>query len=316
MSSTKPIPLRIALDWTPNTLHTGLLLALSQNLYAESSPPLAVTLISPDLSNYVTPAKQVEQGTADLAIVPSESVIAYAESAKPGVKLQAIYAICQKDASAIVSTTVKTIGDLGKDGRKYGSYNARYEDSIIRALIQQDGGEGSKLGIEKDTGKGNLFDRVKQGELDATWIFLPWEGVEAEMEGKELSVFSVSGSEGKGVPYGYSPVIARNAAAKKGVSEEALKAFCKATRKGYEIAMLAEREKGVVGLLSEKCGENRSRDFLTRSQQSVNQYFGGEGALGSMRKERWEGWVDWLREQDLVKADIDVDGLWTNDYLG
>nr|OQO31778.1 hypothetical protein B0A51_00680 [Rachicladosporium sp. CCFEE 5018] len=310
-----PIPLRVALDWTPNTLHTGLLLALSQNLYSSAFPSLAVTLISPDLSNYTTPAKQVENGTADLAIVPSESVIAYAESAKPGVKLQAVYAICQKDASAIVSTTVKSIGDLGTEGKKYGSYNARYEDSIIRALIEQDGGEGAKLGIEKDTGKGDLFERVKKGELDATWIFLPWEGVEAEMEGKELSVFSVSGVEGKGVPYGYSPVIARNAAAKEGVSEEALRAFCGATRKGYEMALAEGKGEVVLGVLEKECGEGKGRGFLERSQGSVNGYYGGEGELGSMRTERWEEWVGWLRKESLVKVEVDVGSLWTNEFL-
>ncbi|KAK6436621.1 hypothetical protein LTR95_007191 [Oleoguttula sp. CCFEE 5521] len=311
-----PIPIRIALDWTPNTLHTGLLLALSHSLYPNASPPLAVTLISPDLSNYTTPAKQVEQGTADLAVVPSESVIAYAESNKPGVKLQAVYTICQRDASAIVSSTVSRIGDLGKEGKRYGSYNARYEDSIIRALIEQDGGEGAKLGIEKDTGKGDLFERVKEGELDATWIFLPWEGVEAELEGKKLSVCPVSGSEGKGVPYGYSPVIARNAAAKEGLSEEVLRAFCQATRKGYEMALAEGKGEEVLGVLEKECGAGKGRVFLERSQGSVNEYYGGEEELGSMKKERWDEWVGWLRKEGLVKAKIDVHSLWTNEYLG
>ena len=43
-----------------------------------------------------------------------------------------------------------------------------------------------------------------QGEADATWVFMPWEGVEASRKGVELNAFRLSES---GIPYGYSPVV-------------------------------------------------------------------------------------------------------------
>lgn len=45
---------------------------------------------------------------------------------------------------------------------------------------------------------------VPQGEADATWVFMGWEGIEAKRKGVELNAF---GLEEFGVPYGYSPLL-------------------------------------------------------------------------------------------------------------
>jgi ABC-type nitrate/sulfonate/bicarbonate transport system substrate-binding protein len=113
--------LRIALDWTPNTIHSGLYLAQQKGYYAKHN--LTVELLPPDAAYSKTPAKQLELGEVDLAICPSESCIAYNESGK--MQLQAIYAILQKDASAIVGTKLNSMRELG-EGKRHGSYNARY----------------------------------------------------------------------------------------------------------------------------------------------------------------------------------------------
>lgn len=117
--------IRIALDWTPNTIHSGLYLAQAKGIYSKHN--LNVELIPPDAKYSKTPAKQLEAGVVDLAICPSESCIAYNESGK--MKLQAIYAILAKDASAIVGLEkLDSMRELGQ-GKRYGSYNARYEVS-------------------------------------------------------------------------------------------------------------------------------------------------------------------------------------------
>ncbi|USW50044.1 Putative NMT1/THI5 family protein [Septoria linicola] len=127
MTSTK---LRVALDWTPNTIHSGLYLALAKGIYQKHG--LDVELLPPDAQYSKTPAKRLEAGEVDLAICPSESCIAYNERGK--MRLQAIYAILQKDASAIVSTKLGRMRELG-DGKRYGSYNARYEDKLVASMV-------------------------------------------------------------------------------------------------------------------------------------------------------------------------------------
>lgn len=154
----------------PDTIHSGLYLALQKGLFSDRG--LDVQLLPPDQDYSITPAKRLENGEVDLAICPSESCIAYNETGK--MKLQAIYAILQKDASAIASAKHSDIKAL--DGGVYGSYNAKYEDHIVRTMVSNGGGNGENMKIKNSSGKLSLFDEARKGDVDATWIFLPWEG--------------------------------------------------------------------------------------------------------------------------------------------
>jgi NitT/TauT family transport system substrate-binding protein len=110
------------------------------------------------------------------------------------MRLQAIYAILQRDASAIVSTKLDNIAKLGEG--TYGSYNAKYEDHIVKAMVTSAGGRGEGMQIKNSTGKFSLFEELKNGALD-----------EAKLDSVKIHPFK---PEEYGVPYGYSPVIARD----------------------------------------------------------------------------------------------------------
>jgi NitT/TauT family transport system substrate-binding protein len=224
------------------------------------------------------------------------------------MQLQAIYAILQRDASALVATKLKRVAELG-EGKVYGSYNARYEDAIVKAMVASDGGNGKGVKIERQQGKLSLFEATKSGKVDATWVFVPWEGVEAELEGAEANYFRMEEFE---IPYGYSPVIARNAAA-GGVSAEALKKFVKITREAYESVEL-DAKVGVKALLPH-CRPERSEEFLKKSQESINRFYSDGSQLGTMSEQRWEIWLTWLEEQNMVQpGTVKVGSLFTNEF--
>lgn len=297
-----PTIIKIALDWTPNTIHTGLYLALEAGFY--TSRGLDVQLLPPDASYSKTPAKRLEDGEVDLAICPSESCIAYQQSGK--LEIQAIYAILQRDASAIVSTKLNRIAELG-EGKIYGSYNARYEDDIIKAMVSKDGGDPAGVGLEHQQGKLSLFEALKEDKVDATWVFMPWEGVEAESEGVKLNVFE---AKDYGIPYGYSPVIARNASADK-LDTTALHDFVVATREGYARAM--QNVDQAAEVLSKHCDPLRSEDFLRKSQRNINEYYGDGSTLGAMSSRRWDEWIQWLVRGGMVESkSIRTDRLFAN----
>ncbi|GAB7365794.1 hypothetical protein MBLNU230_g7127t1 [Neophaeotheca triangularis] len=312
MATEEPVTLRIALDWTPNTLHSGLILALKRRLYQARN--LNVLLLPPDPAYTTTPARKLERNEADLAICPSESCIAYAEAGK--THLQAIYALLQREgASAIVALEdnerVKRVGDLG-NGAVYGSYAARYEDGIVEYMVRKDGGESKGMRVDQGKRKLGLFDAVKKGEVDATWVFVPWEGVEAEEEGVGLRVWGV---EEGGVPYGYSPVVVRKVeeGGEGGLSADVLRRFVEATREGYGIAM-GEAGAG-AGVLEDLIEPPKSLEFLGKSQERINGFYGdGSERLGLMERERWVRWLDWLRGQGMLGKELDVDKLFTNEF--
>ena len=123
------------------------------------------------------------------------------------------------------------------DGKVYASYGARYEGRIVQQMIRNDGGKGDytestppMLGIWNTLLKvppdGQLpldflplyhhlltphllitltsSRCICQGEADATWVFMGWEGVEAELKGVKLNSFKLEDFK---VPYGHSPLL-------------------------------------------------------------------------------------------------------------
>eukprot|EP00898_Chlorokybus_atmophyticus_P007203 jgi/Chlat1/7484/Chrsp60S06994 len=205
----------VALDWTPNTNHTGFFVAQAKGLYEREG--LRVQLISPHEDEYkATPASRVDTGQAHFAISPSETVISYRTQPKDSSKspLIAVAAILQTDTSAIV--TLKSSGksrprDL--DGAKYASYGARFEGRIVQELIRADGGKGEYEEVALPML--GIWNTALKGRADATWVFEGWEGIEARRAGVELNYFRLG-------EYNDKP--------------DLVKRFLKATAEGFQFA--------------------------------------------------------------------------------
>jgi ABC-type nitrate/sulfonate/bicarbonate transport system substrate-binding protein len=129
---------------------------------------------------------------------------------------------------------------------------------------------------------------------DATWIFLPWEGVEAEMNDVELNIFKPADY---GVPYGYSPVIAYNADSSR-LTKDDLWNFVAGTMEGYNRAVYNVDE--AVDILSKHCTPARTDEFLRKSQDRINDYYSDGSTLGRMSSHRWRAWVEWLEGRGLL----------------
>ena len=66
--------LQVALDWTPNTNHTGFYVAREKGFYQASD--LQVQFLSPHTDGYKsTPGSRCRSGQSAFAVTPSESVI-------------------------------------------------------------------------------------------------------------------------------------------------------------------------------------------------------------------------------------------------
>lgn len=116
----------VALDWTPNTNHTGFYVARNNGYYKDAG--IDVTISSPHTDDYkATPASRLIDGSATFACTPSETIISYhtwPNGAKP--KIVAVAALVQSNLSAVV--TLKSSGierPAQLDGKKYASYAAR-----------------------------------------------------------------------------------------------------------------------------------------------------------------------------------------------
>jgi ABC-type nitrate/sulfonate/bicarbonate transport system substrate-binding protein len=298
--------LKIALDWRPNTNHTGFFVAEHLGYFADAQ--LDIEIISTEADNYaLTPAKKVELGLADFALCPMESVVSYRTKVQPFDAI-AVATIFQHDISAI--TTLRTSGiNRPKDleGRIYASYKARYEDKIVRQMVRNDGGKGEL--VIKYPEKLGIWNTLLSGKADATWIFVNWEGVEAEGQGIELNLFKMADF---GIPYGYSPVIMTS---QKRLEEntELYSKFIKAVKKGFQYAIAHQENSAQI--LEEYISQSDQYVDLVKSQIMTSPSYGGSETWGEMDLKKVQQFLDWLRKNKLERTRLKAEDLITNNLL-
>ena len=299
--------LRISLDWTPNTNHAGLYLALERGYFRDLD--LDVRVWTPDQDNYQsTPARRLAAGLTDIAFAPSESVFSLRTARRPA-DVEAVASLLNRDASGIAvleSSGIRRPRDL--DGRVYASYSARYEDAIVAAMIESDGGRGDFTSLNPE--RLGIWDTLLDGSADATWIFLAWEGVLAARDGIALRTFQM---EDYGIPYGYSPVLITHS----GRRDEATMRFLAGLKQGFEEAVI-ERNEAVEALIS----QNRShftddaRELLRQSLDVLAPYLvDAQGTWGVMRGDRWEEFSRWLNDRGLLARPMGAAELANVDVL-
>ncbi|MEM6646704.1 MAG: ABC transporter substrate-binding protein [Bacteroidota bacterium] len=297
---------RLALDWTPNINHIGFFVAHAKGFYHDRG--LEVTIIDPADDNYaLTPAKRVELGHAEVALCPTESVISYRTKATP-FDLIGIATVFQYDLSAIsVKADAGIASPRDLDGRSYASYQARYEDEIVRQMIRNDGGQGDiQVGYPAKLG---IWATLLDGDYDATWIFRNWEGVAADTQGVNLRHFAMRDYD---VPYSYSPLIVASEA-QIAADEDVYRHFLAATQAGFLFAA-KHRDEAVELLRSHVPSTDAHIDLWHALDVSVDA-LGTEGTWGTMDEATVERFLTWLRERGLESHPLAVDDIVTNRLL-
>ncbi|MEW5316999.1 MAG: hypothetical protein WDW38_008333 [Sanguina aurantia] len=308
----------VALDWTPNTNHTGFYIALAKGFYSDAH--LDVKLLSPHTDDYkVTPASRLMDNSAQFAITPSETVVSYhcqqketdpcsasalsAGSATQRPPVVAVAALLADSTSAIVTLASSGLARPAQlDGKVYASYGARYEGRIVQQMIKNDGGAGKF--IESTPPMLGIWHTLLKGEADATWVFMGWEGVEARRKGVELNTFKL---EDFGVAYGYSPVLVTHPDIIR--DQPALvSSFLAATSKGYTWAAAnpAEAAELFLSTVSEHhaaapAPEPLDAEMVREAQAYTSQhYIGPSGQWGMMAEAVWQDFLKWLSSQGLL----------------
>tara|TARA_B110000046_G_scaffold173759_1_gene196730 strand:- start:77718 stop:78620 length:903 start_codon:yes stop_codon:yes gene_type:complete len=291
----------LALDWTPNINHIGFFVAREMGFYDQFS--LKLDILSPLSDDYtVTPAKKVELGLADFALCPTESIISYQTKSNP-FPLVAIAAVLQNDLSAIVTrkdAKINSPKDL--DGKVYSSYEARYEDGIVKEMIKNDGGKGElKIVYPKKLG---IWNTLLSGETDATWIFSNWEGIEAEQSKTGLNYFKM---KDYGIPYSYSPVIAADRDKIK-ANEKQYKNFLEATKQGF-LYCFSNPDKAIEILKKELPDSDKNINLNDALELSLP-YFGNDQKWGKIALSELQQFVYWIKNKGLETKDIKAADLY------
>ncbi|ERG89194.1 MAG: ABC-type nitrate/sulfonate/bicarbonate transport system, periplasmic component [halophilic archaeon J07HX5] len=161
-------------------------------------------------------------------------------------------------------------------------------------MIRNDGGTG-RVGIVTPPELG-IFDAVIEGDADATWVFMPWEGLLAERAGVELNAFYLDEYE---IPYGYTPTMVARPETVADRADE-LAAFLGATGRGYRDATAAPAT--AAATLAETASPDPSdEEFLTESHHRLaDAFLTDDGNWGLMSHDRWATFVDWLATENIL----------------
>ncbi len=298
---TAPRKVTVSLDWVPNTNHTGMYVALEKGWYAEEG--LEVEFQIP--SDPAAALKQVAAGQTELGVSFQEEVtIARAKD----IPIVSVAAIIQHNTSAFAARADSGITRPREfEGKTYAAYGMALERPVLAGLMKCDGGDVDKVEFV-DVGF-DIFPALIGGKADLAWIFLAWDGVQAELMGEELTTFPLYGSC---IPDYYTPVIGagEQTIAKK---PELIKKFMSATARGYKYATEHPTEAAEILL---KHSPESDAALVKRSQEWLSpRYQDDAPRWGEQRAEVWHDFAAWMYDNGLLPQEIDANSAFTNEFL-
>ncbi len=299
--------LRLALDWTPNVNHIGFLISKALGFYEEKE--INLEILNPQDDNYaMTPGKKLELNKTDFAIAPTETVISL-NNKKNKVEAVAVFTILQEDLSSIATLKTSEIESPGQlDGKIYASYNARYEDHIVREMVKNAGGKGDFKITNPD--KLGIWNTLLDGKADATWIFDNWEGVEAETKNIKLKKFKLKDYD---IPYGYSPIVLTTKEKLK-ANQNLYSKFIQATKKGFLYTKGNLNESKEI-LQKQLTAYDLEHIDIEKSIKLTLPHFGDELNCGKMDMNKVSLFLNWLVEHELEDKKILGQTLFSNELF-
>ena len=294
------------LDWTPNTNHTGIYVALQKGWFEEAG--LKVDVVQPPEGGS---ALLVASGKAQFAVTAQDS-IAPALTGENAMPLTTVAAILQHNTSGIVSRAGEGMDTpRGLEGHKYATWDSPVEKATIRQVMAADGGDFDKVELIPSTVTDEV-SALKSGDVDAIWIFYGWAGIACEVAGLPIDYFDFADFDP--VLDFYTPIIVSNNDWLADNPETA-KAFLAALSRGYEYA--AEHPKEAADILMEAAPELKSNtELVYRSQEYLaGEYIADAERWGEIDPDRWGGYFTWLNDNGLMETPLDPGMGFTNEYL-
>jgi ABC-type nitrate/sulfonate/bicarbonate transport system substrate-binding protein len=280
---------KLQLDWTPNTNHTGFYAADELGCYAEAGLELEILPYSGGNADEI-----VSSGQADFGITFHNSITL---AGPAGVPVVAVAAILQKTAEAIGVKAdredIKSPKDL--DGKIYAGFGGPQEEPVLKAIIQADGGKGEFQVVTLTT---SAYEAVYSGAADFTIPFVLWEGIEATLENEPVKYFDYADY---GLPNQYS-VMLETSKDNLATKADMVKSFVAASQKGWDYAAANPREAGQL-MIDANPGVFTNTELVFESAQAMadgGYLLGPSGHWGEIDPAVFSAYSDFLLKAGIV----------------
>ena len=296
--------LKLVLDWTPNTNHTGLYVAMDKGYYKEAGIELEIVQPPEDGAEVL-----VASGKADFGI-SFQDTMAGALSKDSPLPIKAVAAITQHNTSGIMSrkgdgiTTPK-----GLEGKKYATWDLPIEKAILKNVVEKDGGDFAKVELIPSTVTDEV-SALSTKQIDAVWVYYGWAGISAKVKGFDFDYFAFKDINPT-FDY-YTPVLITNDDMIKNNSDT-VKKFLEATKKGYEFA--AGNPQDAAEILLKYAPEIDSK-LANASQEYLSTcYIDKDIPWGYIESERWKNFYRWINDNNLLEHRIDEGAGLDNEFI-
>ena len=302
----------LALDWTPNTNHTGIYVAQQKGWYRAQGIDLELT----PYSSSVAPEQLVATGKADFAISFPEAVTA---DRALGQSLVSVAAVVQHNTSALISLKSSGLDSVTSlAGKRYAGFGAPYEQPVVSQVLSCGG--ASSTNFQNITTTLDPVAALKSGQFDFAWVYEGWEVIEAQREGLQVNVFPLLDYC---MPDYSSPVIITN---QKMIQQhpDVIKRFLTATSQGYTYAVQHPHDAASLLIKGAPAGSFDDTGLVYASQDYLSsQYMKDASCWGQQSLAKWTDYPRFMYDhgaiQDAngnpIKTAPDYSAAFTNAYL-
>ena len=310
-ASVTPVTVTLALDWTPNTNHTGIYVAQQLGYFKAAGIDLQIVPYGS-----TAPETLVSTHKADFGISYQDGLT---EAAATGGDITSVFAITQKTDVVIgVRTNSGITSPKQLDGKTYAGYGSPLEVPMLKYVIKQAGGTGTFKDVTLNT---DAYQALYAGQADFALPEPTWEVIQAKLVGKPLNTFDLAGY---GFPAIYSALIATSHQYLNAHGDIARR-FLGAALKGYQYAAAHPAEAANLLIQANPTVLGTQRDLVEQSAAlEASQYYKDEsGRIGVQSEARWKALTDFLYANGILAdasgktlpAEPSLSTLYTNAYL-
>ena len=301
----------LALDWTPNTNHTGIFAAQELGYFKDAGIDLKIVPYGS-----TAPETLVSTHKADFGISYQDGLT---EAAATGGDITSVFAVTQKTDVVIgVREDSGITSPKQLDGKTYAGYGSPLETPMLTYVIKHAGGTGTFKNVTLNT---DAYQALYAGQADFALPEPTWEVIQAKLVGKPLRTFDLADY---GFPAIYSVLIASSHQYLDAHADIAKK-FIAAVQKGYQYAaahpsdaanLLIKANESVLGAQTELVDQSAALE-------ASDYYKDSDGQIGVQSEERWKALTDFLYQNGILTdaagkplaKEPDVSTLYTNAYL-
>ena len=292
-----------ALDWTPNTNHTGLYVARDRGYYKDVGLDVEIVQGPEDGADSAVASGEVQFG------VSFQDTMAGYVSGDSVLPVTAVCSIIQHNTSGIISLKDKGITSPAKMmGHTYATWDLPIEKGVIQRCVENDGGDFSQVKLVPSTVTDEV-SALKSDQVDCIWIYWAWAGEKCKLAGLDTNYFAFKDIDD--VFDFYTPVIIANNDLIKD-DPDTVQAFVDATRRGYEDC-IKDPESTAKVLLD--AAPELDPELVDASQRYLaDQYQADASAWGDIDQDRWDAFFGWVSENGLASK-IDAGAGMTTQFL-